>query len=72
MVANLDGYGNYDIFNCFCCKGNSNCVSCSSSPTTTYPGIIKRGDRERMWIESQSEKVACSLADKLIDKIGAF
>lgn len=72
MFANMDGRGNYDIINCICCKGNSNWVSCSSSPTTSYPGISKRGSRERTWIESKGRKHIDSLSDQLEKKIGAL
>ena len=72
MFANLDGNGDYDIINCVVCHGNSNQVSCSSSPTTSYPGIVKRGDRERSWIESKALGVGDNLVDKLSEKIGAL
>ena len=72
MFANMDGRGDFDIINCVCCRGNSNWVSCSSSPTTTYPGILKRGTRERSWIEGKGIKSMESLADKLEQKIGAL
>ena len=72
MFANMDGRGNYDIINCMCCNGNSNWVSCSSSPTTSYPGISKRGARECSWIESKGRKHIDSLSDQLEKKIGAL
>tara|TARA_B100000963_G_C22608555_1_gene663773 strand:+ start:1648 stop:2049 length:402 start_codon:yes stop_codon:yes gene_type:complete len=72
MFANLDGRGDYDIINCVVCHDNSNWLSCSSSPTTTYPGIVKRGDRERSWIETKALGVGDNLVDKLSEKIGAL
>ena len=72
MFANMDGRGNYDLINCICCKGNTNWVGCSSSPTTSYPGISKRGDRERTWIEGKARKNIDSLSDQLEKKIGAL
>ena len=72
MFANLDGRGDYDIINCVVCHGNSNWVSCSSSPTTSYPGIVKRGDRERSWIETKSLGVGDNLVDKLSEKIDSL
>lgn len=70
--SNLDGRGNYDIINCVCCRGNSKWVECSHSPGKSYPGILKRGDRERAWFESRGQKIMESLADKLEDKIGGL
>ena len=70
--ANWDGRGDYDIVNCMCCRKNEDWISCSSSPTTTYPGIVKRGDRERSWIEGKAVHSMESLADKLEQKIGAL
>ena len=72
MFANLDGRGNYDLINCICCKGNSKWISCSSSPTTSYPGIVKRGDREKLWIEGKARKHLDCLSDQLEKKIGAL
>ena len=72
MFANMDGRGDFDIINCICCRGNKDWVSCSSSPTTTYPGILKRGTRERSWIEGKAVHSLESLADKLEQKIGAL
>ena len=72
MFANLDGRVDYDIINCVVCHDNSNWLSCSSSPTTTYPGIVKRGDRERSWIETKALGVGDNLVDKLSEKIGAL
>ena len=71
MFSNLDGRGDYDIINCECCKGNANWVSCSSGPASAYPGIVKRGTRERSWIECNAVDVGDSLVDKLKDKIGS-
>ena len=70
--SNLDGRGNYDIINCLCCRENSNWIECSNSPDKTYPGILKRGDRERAWFESRGQKIMESLADKLENKIGGL
>lgn len=72
MFASMDGYGDYDLINCICCKGNSDVLECSSSPTTSYPGISKRGDRERGWIESKGIKQIENLSDQLEKKIGAL
>lgn len=71
MFSNLDGRGDYDIINCECCKGNANWLSCSSGPASAYPGIVKRGTRERSWIECNAVDVGDSLVDKLKDKIGS-
>ena len=65
MFSNLDGRGDYDIINCECCKGNANQVKCSSGPASAYPGIVKRGTRERSWIECKAMDVGDSLVDKL-------
>ena len=72
MFSNLDQKGDYDLINCMCCKGNSDWVSCSSSPTTSYPGISKRGDRERSWIEGKGTKQIDNICDQLEKKIGAL
>ena len=69
MLASMDGRGNYDIINCEACNGDSKWISCSSGPTTTYPGIVKRGVRERSWIETKAEDVGDNLVDKLSEKI---
>ena len=72
MFASMDGKGDYDIINCVVCHDNSNWISCSSCPTTTYPGIVKRGDRERSWIETKALGVGDNLVDKLSEKIGTL
>ena len=72
MFANLDGQGNYDIINCIACKGNEDWVKCSSGPGSQYPGIMKRGNRERHWFESRAQDVGQSLFDKLKEKIAAY
>ena len=71
MFSSMDGRGDYDIINCECCKGNANWIRCSSGPTSEYPGIVKRGTRERSWIESNAVDVGDSLVNKLKDKIGS-
>ena len=66
MFSNLDGRGNYDIKNCIVCTGNDHWKKCSSGPTTEYPGIVKRGDRERQWFEGKSnwsDGVTCGQAE---------
>ena len=70
MFASMDGRGNYDIINCKCCKGNDGWVSCSSGPESKYPGICKRGTRDRHWIEMSFDKHAQSLIDQLAKKAG--
>ena len=72
MFANLDGRGNYDIINCIACQGNEDWVKCSSGPESQYPGIVKRGNRERHWFESSAQNVGQSLFDKLKEKIAAY
>ena len=71
VFSSLDGRGNFDIINCTVCTGNENWIKCSSGPTTEYPGIFKRGDRERYWFERKVTGVADSLVDKLMDKINS-
>lgn len=70
MFSNLDGRGDYDIINCMCCKNNHNWVSCSSGPSSQYPGIVKRGTRQKSWMEFAGKETAISLVDKLKEKIG--
>tara|TARA_B100000745_G_C19983614_1_gene333250 strand:- start:12 stop:413 length:402 start_codon:yes stop_codon:yes gene_type:complete len=72
MLTSMDGRGNYDIINCEACNGDSKWISCSSGPKTTYPGIVKRGVRERSWIETKAEGVGDNLVDKLSEKISAL
>ena len=60
------------IINCEACNGDSKWISCSSGPTTTYPGIVKRGVRERSWIETRAEGIGDNLVDKLSEKISAL
>ena len=50
-------------------QADSKWISCSSGPKTTYPGIVKRGVRERSWIETKAEGVGDNLVDKLSEKI---
>lgn len=69
MFSNLDFRGDYDIINCLVCKGNENWIKCSSGPDSQYPGIVKRGTRERMWLEGKATDVMESLAEKLKAKI---
>ena len=69
MFSNLDGRGDYDIINCLCCRKNSNWISCSSGPTSQYKGIVKRGNRERIWIEKKMHECGDSLIDKVKEKI---
>lgn len=69
MFSNLDFRGDYDIINCLVCKGNEDWIKCSSGPESQYPGIVKRGTRERMWLEGKATGVMESLVDKLKAKI---
>ncbi len=72
MFANLDFRGDYDILNCVCCKGNDNWIKCSSNPSGQYPGILKRGTRERSWIEGGAKDCGDSIINKLKDKINSY
>lgn len=67
MFDNLDGRGSYDIVNCIVCKGNDHWKECSGQPESQYPGIVKRGVRERMWFEGKPGQLR-SVLDKLRDK----
>lgn len=51
IFANLDGCGDYDIFSCHQCTGQSEWIECSRFPERDYPGIRHRGVRERNWFE---------------------
>ena len=65
MFSNLDQHGDYDIINCLACKGNDYWLRCSSGPESQHPGIVKRGTRERSWIEQKALQVGDDLADNL-------
>ncbi len=69
MFSNLDQRGDYDIINCLPCNDNANWIQCSSGPTSQYPGIVKRGTRERAWFEKSAVEVGENMAKKVAEKI---
>ena len=57
-------------------KGNDWWVRCSHGPTSEYPGIVKRGNRERTaleeWLVGKGKIIGDSLVDKLTEKLGGL
>ena len=75
-LSNLDGRGDYDIINCLVDKGNDHWYRCSHGPSSEYPGIVKRGDREKTaleeWLVGKGKVIGDSLVDCLTKKIGGI